>query len=267
MTHLGRSKLTLAFLIFTIACSDDSEEVAADSGSGAVDGGTQDVDAETQDGGTQSQDGAMQADGGVTLDAGDDAKTTLDAGSEPCSLVTTTLTSPGEITIESIDFTHNRVVLFNGIRMGQKSTEEVQLNSGWQLRVVDAEINLPDTTLSVSERITIHLTDKGQNTDSDFYYDSELSAFDLKLDIGEVIIYNDKQGTFTTPERLDAFVAWGGVYESPEPTYISVAVNASRWDSTDSFVATSAQTVGLVATGSTDRPAGFAATDNPRCLP
>ncbi|MEM6962776.1 MAG: hypothetical protein AAF550_13705, partial [Myxococcota bacterium] len=135
------------------------------------------------------------------------------------------------------------------------------------LRVVDAEINLPDTTLSVSERITIHLTEDGQDTDSDFFYGSALSAFDLEPGIGEVIIYNDVQGTFTTPERLDAFVAWGGVYESPAPTYISVAVNASRWDSTDSFVATSDQTVGLIATGSTNSPAGFDATDNPQCLP
>lgn len=104
-------------------------------------------------------------------------------------------------------------------------------------------------TLTLSSRITVHLTASGANTSRHIYLGAD--GLDLGRS-GELALFRTNDPGLFGAETIEAFVRWGTVAESNT----NVAHAAQIWPTTE-FVEVCAEADGFIANGIVFAPAGY----------
>lgn len=237
----------------SLACSEDSEapDGGIDSGGRSGSGGgvaTGGRGGQMSDAGTSMMDAAADADDGGSGSGG----TGVISG---CPTPAPVAVGNQTIAIQSIHFGRSEVVLEN-----VSSTDQIMKGGeplGWQWCNVPGYfiITSDDVVLAPGDTYKLHLIERQGTTRA-------LYPGDDPGDTNELAIY-DRSGSYTTPEFMLAFVSWGegASFPTREPT----AMMAGLWTFGER-VSIAPGHAGLVATGATDRGAGYTSVPA-RCLP
>ncbi len=253
----------MACLLAAMACSSSDDDFQPSDGNGGGQGQGGDQGGGAGDGGAQdggAGDGAGEGEGEGEERSGcdppEDTCPDLSGLAWPESRTGAAGPVAVRVIIEAVDFDNDRIALRN------ISDRPIALD-GWDVVLESfAHPALPEgQVLLPGARLVIATVGDGQDDECQVWSGQSANAYDLKPEVGELAVRADTTAVAAL-DNLEAYVRWGADPPDPGTRLRDEAAAAGLWvDSLGEFVATSPDTLGIVATGDVATPGGWMAPD------